>query len=167
MTPRISIVTAGLVVAAVALATPTQAQSVRITVGSVFSAGPASPQSAPYPQPPSRALGRPGPDGGYGWQGHREAALNRGFSDGYEQGFDAARDRDRYDPRREGWYRNAARGYDRDYRLSRDEYRDIYRRGFLQGYESGYREGQREWRGRYRRPDGGSRQPQGGWSRNW
>jgi hypothetical protein len=165
MTPRISIVAAGLVVAA-ALATPTQGQSVRISVGSVFSAGPQSPQPARYPQPPSRAFGRLGPHAGYGWQG-RDAALNRGFSDGYEQGFDAARDRDRYDPRREGWYRNAARGYDRDYRLSRDEYRDIYRRGFLQGYESGYRDGQREWRGRYRRPDGDNRRPQGGWPRDW
>jgi hypothetical protein len=165
MTPRISIVATGLVVAAVALATPTWAQSVRITVGSVFSAGAQAPQPAAYPQPPSRAFGRPAADRGYGWQGPREAALNRGFGDGYEQGFEAARDRDRYDPRREGWYRNAARGYDRDYRLSRDEYRDIYRRGFLQGYESGYRDGQRERRGGYRRPDGNYRQPQDGWWR--
>jgi hypothetical protein len=150
MTRRISIVAAGLVVAAVALASPTEAQPVRVTVGAVFSAGPQSPRPASYPQPPSRDFGRPGPYGGYGWQGHREAVLNRGYSDGYTQGFDAARDRHRYDPRRESWYRNATRGFDRDDHMSRDEYRDIYRRGFLQGYESGYRYGQREWRGRYR-----------------
>ena len=45
----------------------------------------------------------------------------------------------KFDPRRERWYRDAERGYDRDYRMSRNEYRDVYRRGFMDGYETGYR----------------------------
>jgi hypothetical protein len=166
MKPRTLIVAAGLAVAA---AMPAYAQSARVTVGAIVSAVPQYPQPAPSPQQPSRSLGRPGPGGygGYLWRGPREVALNHGFGDGYEQGFEAAHHRDRYDPRREGWYRSAERGYDRDYHLSRNEYRDIYRRGFLQGYESGYRDGQREWRGAYGRHDGYNRQPQGGWPRTW
>ena len=169
MKPRTLIVAAGLAVAVAALAAPAHAQSARITVGAVISTGPQYPQPAPYPQQPSRSLGRPGPGwyGGYGARGAREVGLNRGFNDGYEQGFEAARHRDRYDPRREGWYRSADRGYDRDYRLSRDEYRDIYRRGFLQGYEAGYRDWQRGRRGGSWRDDRYNRQPQGSWPRNW
>ena len=65
----------------------------------------------------------PGGYGNYYGYGAREYALNRGYNDGYEQGFEAARDRDRFDPRRERWYRDAERGYDRDYRMSRGDYR--------------------------------------------
>jgi hypothetical protein len=166
MKPRILIVAAGLAMVAVALSAPAHAQSTRIAVGAVFTVGPQYPQRSP--SPPSVAERR-GPDGygSYGWRGTREVPLNRGFNDGYEQGLDAARHRDRYDPWREGSYRRAERGYNRDYRMSREEYRDIYRRGFLQGYESGYRDG---WRGRrswYGRDDGYNRQPQGGWPRTW
>jgi hypothetical protein len=89
------------------------------------------------------------------------------LDDGYGQGLDAARRSHRYDPWREGWYRYAERGYDRDFRMSRDEYRDIYRRGFQQGYESGYRDGRRARRGSNGRDGGYNRQPQGGWPRNW
>jgi hypothetical protein len=127
-----------------ALAVPAHAQSARVTVGAVFGTGPQ------YPPPPTATYGgRPGP-GGYGNYrgfGARDCALNRGYNDGYEQGFEAARDRDRFDPRRERWYRDAQRGYDRDYRMSRNEYRDVYRRGFLDGYELAYRDAQRGGRG--------------------
>jgi opacity protein-like surface antigen len=166
MKPRALIVATGLAVTVVALAAPAYAQSARIAVGAIFTAGPQYPQRAP--SPPPRVAERRGPDGygGYGWRGSREVALNRGFDDGYAQGIDASRHRNRYDPSREGWYRRAERGYDRDSRMSRDEYRDIYRRGFVQGYESGYRDGLRGrggWNGR----DGSyDRQPQSGWSRN-
>jgi hypothetical protein len=169
MKPRTLIVATGLAMAAVALAAPAHAQSTRIAVGAVFTAGPQYPQRAPSPQQPPSVAARRGPDGygGYGWRGSRDVALNRGLDDGYGQGLDAARRRDRYDPWREGWYRHAGRGYGRDSRMSRDEYRDIYRRGFLQGYESGYRDG-RHGRGGWNGRDGGyDRQPQGGWPRNW
>jgi hypothetical protein len=168
MKPRTLFVAIGLAVAAVAVAAPekAQAQSTRITVGAVFTAGPQYPQ-----RPPSSptVAERRGPDayGSYSWRGSREVARSRGFDDGYAQGLDSARHRDRYDPWREGSYRRAERGYSRDFRVSRDEYRDIYRRGFLQGYESGYRDG---WRGRgawYGRDGGYNRHPQGGWPRNW
>ena len=161
MKPRTLIVAAGLAV--VALATPTDARSARVTIGAVFSAGMPYPPQARYPEQRSPASRRPV----QGWYGGREVALNRGVNDGYEQGFEAARHRDRYDPSRERWYRDATRGYDRDYRMAREDYRDIYRRGFLEGYEAGYRDALRGWQrgyggygrdsGRYNRP------PQGGW----
>jgi hypothetical protein len=162
MKPTTLVIAAGVVLAGLVTGAPVQAQSARITVGAVFGTGP---QYAPPPPYPGRNA--PGGYGNYRGYGVREYALNRGFNDGYEQGFEAARDRDRYDPRRERWYRDAERGYDRDYRMSRGEYRDVYRRGFLEGYESGYRDAQRGWRGyggnrgdgRYNRP------PQGGWWR--
>jgi len=166
MKPRTLIVIAGL--AAVALAVPAEAQATRITVGAVVSTGSQYPAPDRYPQQRPPDAGR----SGSGWYGAREVALNRGFSDGYEQGFEAARDRGRYDPQREGWYRDGRRGYDRDYRMSRDEYRTVYRRGFRQGYDAGYRDWQRGWRGGYGRGgdwrnDRYDRQPQGGgWGRN-
>jgi hypothetical protein len=142
MKPTTLVIAAGVVLASLAIGAPVHAQSARITVGAVFSTGPQYPPPPPY-------QGRPGPGsyGGHREYGGREYALNRGFNDGYEQGFEAARDRDRFDPRRERWYRDAERGYDRDYRMSRGEYRDVYRRGFIDGYETGYRDAQRGWRG--------------------
>ena len=113
MKPGTLIVTTGLMLTCAALAVPAEAQSARITIGAVFGTGPQRPPSAQYP-------GRPGGYGGYNGYGAREYALNRGYNDGYEQGFEAARDRDRFDPRRERWYRDAERGYDRDYRMSRN-----------------------------------------------
>jgi hypothetical protein len=162
MKPTTLVIAAGVVLAGLALGSPVEAQSARITVGVVFGTGPQYP-----PPPPYAGRGGYGDNRGYGDRrgyGGREYALNRGYNDGYEQGFDAARDRDRFDPRRERWYRDAERGYERDYRMSRNEYRDIYRRGFLDGYDAGYRDAQRGWHGarggydgRYNRP------PKGGW----
>jgi hypothetical protein len=89
--------------------------------------------------------GRYGPpygDRGYGYPQGRDqryvSAFDNGRRDGFEKGQEDARDRDRYDPRRHKWYRNAERGYQSAYG-SRDRYRDEYRRGFIAGYEQGYR----------------------------
>lgn len=95
-----------------------------------------------YPSSPSRGGGSRG--------GYVNTAYQRGADDGYLRGLEAARDGDRYDPRRERWYRSADRGYDRRYG-SRDEYRQIYRDGFTRGYEQGFREGRYRENGRYRR----------------
>lgn len=62
-----------------------------------------------------------------------------GARDGYEKGREDARDRDRYDPRAQKWYREGDREYDSRYG-SRDRYKDEYRRGFVTGYDRGYRE---------------------------
>jgi hypothetical protein len=162
MKPTTLVIAAGTVLASLVISAPVHAQSARITVGAVFTTGPQYP-----PPPPYAGRGRPGEYGDYRGYGGREYALNRGFNDGYQQGFEAARDRDRYDPRRERWYRDGERGYDRDYRMSRGEYRDLFRRGFLEGYEAGYRDASRGWRGGYGGygRDGGryNRPPQGGW----
>ena len=56
---------------------------------------------------------------------------------GAESAEDAG-DRDRYDPRRHKWYRDADRGFESRYG-SRERYKDEYRRGFLAGYEQAYR----------------------------
>lgn len=77
--------------------------------------------------------------GVYRGGGVQSAVYQRAFDDGYRQGFDAARDGDRYDVRRESWYRSADRGYDRRYG-SRDAYRRAYRDAFARGYDDGYRE---------------------------
>ena len=152
MKPTTIVIAAGAMLATLAVGAPVHAQSARITVGAVFATG------TQYPPPPPRAgqgsYGDYRGRGDYRGYGGREYALNRGFNDGYEQGFNAARGRDRYDPRRERWYRDAERGYERDYRMSRGEYRDIYRRGFLDGYDTGYRDAQRGWRGGSWRYDG-------------
>jgi hypothetical protein len=97
-----------------------------------------SQQGRGYPNYPSRG-------GVYrGGGSYLDAAYQRGIDDGYRRGFDAARDGDRFDPRRERWYRSADRGYDRRYG-SRSDYSRVYRDGFTRGYEQGYREA------RYRR----------------
>jgi len=169
MKPGTLIVAAGLALSGVAFVTPAHAQSARIVIGGVITAGPPSRQYPQYPQRPAPYPAQRG-QGGYGdyrdgrGYGADEYALNRGYSEGYEQGLDASRDRDRYDPRREWRYRAGDRGYNRDYRMSRDQYRDLYRRGFLQGYDAGYRDGQR---GGYRGYGGSYRQQPyrlpGGW----
>jgi hypothetical protein len=162
MKPTTLVIAAGVVVASLALGAPANAQSARIAVGAVLTTAAQYPPQGPY-------RGRPGPSGygAYRGYGAQEYALNRGFNDGYEQGLDAARDRDRFDPRRERWFRGAGRGYERDLRMSRNEYRDIYRRGFLQGYEAGYRDAQRGWRGGYGGYGRDSRQLPGRWWPNW
>jgi len=70
--------------------------------------------------------------------GYQEPAYARGFSEGYRQGTDDGRDRDRYDPVGHRDYRDADNGYYGNYG-SRDAYRNNYRAGFRAGYEDGYR----------------------------
>ncbi len=67
-------------------------------------------------------------------------ARRMGYEDGFNQGRDDARDRDRYEPVRASRYRDGDRGYDRRYG-SVDEYKRDYRAAFQQGYEQGYRQG--------------------------
>ncbi len=71
-----------------------------------------------------------------------DPAFARGQADGYRRGFDDGNDRDRYDPTREGAYRDGDAGYFREYG-SKDAYRRNYRDGFRQGYEGGFRDGAR------------------------
>jgi hypothetical protein len=78
-------------------------------------------------------------------RGYQEPAFARGYSDGWEQGVDDGRDRDRYDPVSHREYRNADHGFDRGYG-SKDSYKNNYRSGFRQGYEEGYRDGNRRRR---------------------
>lgn len=85
--------------------------------------------------PPARSGGR----------GYREPAFAAGFESGYEKGIKDARDGDRYDPVRHRDYRDAERGFKKEYG-SRDAYRTNFRAGFRQGYEEGYRTGTRNRR---------------------
>jgi hypothetical protein len=159
MKPRTFVLLLGVALGGVALGTPLYAQSWHVSVGGVFAAGQQYPQGSRYQPYP----GRPGDDRGYGYgSGYRydEYARSAGYRDGYEKGFDASRDRDRFDPRREHWYRDGDRGYKRDAYMTRDRYRDVYRRGFLEGYEAGYRDAQRGYRG-------GGYGPQGSRGNSW
>ena len=70
------------------------------------------------------------------------AARDAGYRDGLEAGERAARKGDRFDPVREGRYREGDHDYDRRFG-SRDEYKRDYRDAFRQGYEAGYRGRQR------------------------
>jgi len=83
-----------------------------------------------------------GNDGPQARRGYQEPAFARGYSDGWQQGIDDGRDRDRYDPARHGEYKSADHGYERNYG-SKDTYKNNYRSGFRQGYEEGYRNGTR------------------------
>jgi hypothetical protein len=79
-------------------------------------------------------------------RGYQEPAYARGYSDGWERGLEDARERHRYEPTREGDYRDADNGYSRSYG-SKDAYKTNYRSGFRQGYEEGYRDANRTaWR---------------------
>lgn len=84
-----------------------------------------------------------------GYRGYQDSAYSRGYDDGYRRGLEAARDGDRYDVRRENWYRSADRGYNGRYG-SRNQYRQVYRDGFAAGYDLGYRDGRYRDNGRYR-----------------
>ncbi len=76
--------------------------------------------------------------GGYGNYGYSEAS-DRGYREGLDKGRDDGHDRDQYDPRRQKWYREGDRGYNKKYG-SREEYIAAYRQAFLRGYDEGYRQ---------------------------
>ena len=84
--------------------------------------------------------------GGYGGNGGRSRApiyanpaMAAGFNDGYEQGFEDARDGDRYDPIRAKDYRDADNDYDRRFG-TKAQWQVAYREGFRAGYQQGYEE---------------------------
>ena len=77
-------------------------------------------------------------NGGYGNYGYSEA-YDRGYREGVDKGRDDGHDRDQYDPRRQKWYREGDRGYNKRYG-TREEYIAAYRQGFLRGYDEGYRQ---------------------------
>jgi len=124
-------------------------------VGTLAVAQPAVAQYGPQPgyrpSAPRTAPQQPAPRGrGYGYN---DPAYERGVADGYDAGFEDARDRDRYDPRRSRRYRSGDSGY-RGWYGPREYYRNAYRDGFLAGYERGYRDAARRggrngygWRG--------------------
>ena len=80
------------------------------------------------------------PQGGYGSYGNygSSPAAQNGYRDGYEQGRNDARGRDRFDPIGSRRYRSGDNDYDRRYG-SRDDYKREYRAAFQAGYEQGYR----------------------------
>lgn len=91
--------------------------------------------------PPPWANGRGRGQGNGSWQ-RNDLAYQNGFTDGYDEGLKAGRDRRQFDPIGEGRYRSADRGYRSQYG-SRDAYRATYRNAFREGYESGYDDGRR------------------------
>jgi hypothetical protein len=119
---------------------PSQAQS-RVGVELWVGGGPAYPAPYAHDARPRYGYDRYGPS----------VAFDRGAEDGYREGLDDARDRDRYDPVGEWRYRRADYGYHPRYG-PREYYRQEYRQGFLAGYERGYRDAWRP-RGRYDRDD--------------
>ncbi len=96
--------------------------------------------------------GRPG-NGGYypgdrypggGWGNGGGYAHRNGYTDGYQEGRNAAERNRAFNPTGEGRYRSANRGYDSRYG-SRGAYQQDYRDGFRSGYEEGYRSVRRRW----------------------
>jgi len=80
------------------------------------------------------------PQAGYGSTGNfgSSPAAQNGYHDGYEQGRNDARARDRFDPVGARRYRSGDRDYNGRYG-SRDDYKREYRAAFQAGYEQGYR----------------------------
>ena len=91
--------------------------------------------------PPPWANGRGRGAGTYGTY-RTDPAFTSGYNDGYERGLDDGEDRRRNNPVAESRYRDADRGYERQYG-TREAYKIRYRDGFLQGYQRGYQDGQR------------------------
>lgn len=93
------------------------------------------------PPPWANGRGRGQGNGNGSWQ-RNDLAFQNGFTDGYDEGLKASRDRQRFDPVSEGRYRDGDRGYRSQYG-SRDTYRATYRTAFREGYETGYNDGRR------------------------
>lgn len=93
--------------------------------------------------------GYPGERYGYPGASYGRIAFDRGYRDGREEGVEAGRKSDHYDPYREKDYRKGENGYERRYG-SKDDYKQQYRDGFVAGYERGYRDA----RGGYNRGGG-------------
>jgi hypothetical protein len=65
------------------------------------------------------------------------AAFERGYREGIQQGADDARDGRRFEPQRDRIYRDGDRGYNSRYG-NRDWYRNEFRRGYTSGYRNGF-----------------------------
>jgi hypothetical protein len=152
MNTRYQILLVAAVLGSVLLASPLYAHSWQISVAGAAAA------EAQYPD---RQYSH---RWGHG-TGYDNYAYSNGYSDGYENGWNDAIRRKACDPRRERWYRDGDRGYNRRFFMPRDQYRDFYRSGFLAGYEAGRRDAERSTHGygrpgpypypRSRRPGGG------------
>lgn len=94
-----------------------------------------------YPGDDGRAVPRPYAP----YDSRVNFGYNKGYNDGFEKGRDDIRHNRRYDPQRQNWYRDADRGYKREYG-PRSDYAVTYRQGFLSGYGAGY--GDRRYPGR-------------------
>jgi len=75
-----------------------------------------------------------------GLQGTQRIAGNYGFRDGFEDGRDAALERDEYHPENSGDYQKATEGYEDDYG-DKGVYKDAYRGSYLEGYQAGFDSG--------------------------
>ena len=84
-------------------------------------------------------------DGRYARELERRA-YDEGFRQGIEDGRSDARKNRRYEPARHGEWRDADRGYHREYGE-----REFYRRSFRNGYEAGYAQAYRANDRGYRR----------------
>jgi hypothetical protein len=67
----------------------------------------------------------------------RRIAYDNGYREGRRDGDDAARDRKPFDLEREKDFRNADRGYSRNYG-DKERYRESFRRGYSAGYREAY-----------------------------
>lgn len=65
------------------------------------------------------------------------AGFDNGYDDGLHQGRHDGKHRDRFDPRRDGRYRDGDHGYRSSFG-PRFEYVRAYRQGFEKGYREGY-----------------------------
>ena len=81
--------------------------------------------------------------GGYdrgGYAGVERVAYDNGFREGIREGERDARKRHRYEPTRNGDWRDGDNGYRREYGD-----RGFYRRNFRSGFEAGYSQGFRRF----------------------
>lgn len=97
----------------------------------------------------------------------RRAAYDNGYREGLKEGEKDARRGDRFEFRDEGDFRDADRGYRREFG-DRDRYRQAFRSGFSAGYSEAYRRwdarDNRGWNnGRYRGNGGYGRPGYGGY----
>lgn len=68
----------------------------------------------------------------------RRVARQYGYEDGLEDGGDAGRERDVYNPTNSGDWKKGTNGYEGEFG-NKNLYRQAYRAAYLQGYRSGYR----------------------------
>jgi hypothetical protein len=68
----------------------------------------------------------------------RQVARQYGYDDGFEDGADAGRERDVYNPQNSGDWKKGTNGYEDEFG-DKWLYRQAYRSAYLQGYKNGYR----------------------------